>query len=186
MYVDIYQGKKNYHKWVFLSLLFLPYSPGHCVPAAALRLGHVTLLWRVLRCPKRGRCLPHRSGPLPHHDQLQQPVALLLCGWRGGRRGGGGRRRRRGRRKHQSREWCRETYWRRMSTRVDVCSHMKPTPLTVLHLHLMWMHSAISDLCCGIKQLKWIALMLQWCKPPEIAAVLLYVVLLFVFPFFGF
>lgn len=83
----------------FLSLR----SPGHRVPAAALRLGHVPLLRRLLRRPEGGGRVPHRSGPVPHHDQLQQPVAVL----HGRRRGGRGRRRGRGR-EHAGREQHRE------------------------------------------------------------------------------
>lgn len=94
------------------NLNFLTFSPGHCVPTTAIRLGHVALLrWLLLR-PEGGRCLPHRGGPLSHHDQLWQPLALLLS-WRWGRWGRGTRWE--GTRKQTSRERCWETdrWWLR-------------------------------------------------------------------------
>lgn len=105
-----------FFKWMCTkpSVLLFTSSPGHCVPTAALCLGNVALLRRVLRRAEGGRCLPHRGGPLPHHDQLRQSLALLLP-WRWGRRGRG--RQWEGTRKQSNRERC----WETCRWRMTVC-----------------------------------------------------------------
>lgn len=119
---------------LLLFSFFLVSSSGHRVPAAALRVGNVTLLQWLLRRPEGGRCVPHRGGPLPHNDQLQQPAVLLH------RRRRGGRGRRRGRRKQ-----CWQTS-RKRSGEADRWRMRKPACVCVYHqLHLMSTYSAGSD-----------------------------------------
>lgn len=168
----------------FVALVPFAYSSGHCFPASAFCFGHVPLLWRVLRCPEGGGRFPHRSGPLPHHNQLQQPVALVLRWRRGGRGGDWGRRTRR--RRGWSRERRRETDRWRMTMCVCVCvrvycfghevhtSNQPTSSLLVFHIKVLIKQGSFQGI--------WLT---QWWKPPEIVAVMLNVSVQVTFPYWN-